>query len=88
MVYRTGQNLDRRIYDQQFGVQRSSRYHNHQYRFYEQWSTMVVAITALGGLLAISMFQLDYTLPVFLVALVVSFSSMFILAIEVAGGPP
>ena len=85
MVHSKEQILESRKYDQQFGVQRSSRYHNHRRRFYEQWNTMTVAIAALGGLFAIFVYQLGYTLPAFLIALVVSLSGMFTLAIGAAG---
>ncbi len=32
-----------------FGIQRSTRYHNHRRRFYELWNSATVTVAALGG---------------------------------------
>ncbi len=64
--------FERKVYDQLFGIQRSSRYHNYRRRFYELWNAWTVGIAALGGLSSLTAYKLDYDLGLILIAFTIS----------------
>ena len=78
------QDLESKIFDQLFGVKRSSRYHSHRRRFFELWNTMTVTTAALGGLSAAWVFQIGHGLPAALIALAVSITGALDLAVGTA----
>ena len=65
-------NLESRKDDLLFGLRRSSRYHNRQRQFYEQWNTITVGLAAVGGLGTITALQLESGLWSIGIALLVS----------------